>query len=171
MNQKEAMKNIADRPQAYYLVILCVVLALTAVLALAQGSGQSSAWDLPPGSSGLIQPQDLAKALQSGSAKLTVLYVGPHMMYAQAHIRGAEFIGPASSPQGLDNLRKRVANLPRNSAIVIYCGCCPWEHCPNIRPAYNVLQTMGFSKAKALYIAHNFGTDWLENGYPAEKGQ
>jgi 3-mercaptopyruvate sulfurtransferase SseA len=117
-----------------------------------------------------MQPQELAKALQSGSPKITVLFVGPHFLYAQAHIRGAEFIGPAANPQGLENLRKRAAGLPRNSVIVLYCGCCPWDHCPNIRPAYNELQTLGFTKVKALYIPHNFGSDWIDKGYATEKG-
>jgi thiosulfate/3-mercaptopyruvate sulfurtransferase len=154
-----AMKNTAWRLHAIHVAFLFAVVAMPA----AQSSGQSS-WDLPPGSPGLIQPQELAKALQSSSARITVLYV-------QAHIRGAEFIGPATNPQALDVLRKRVAALPKNSVIVLYCGCCPWDHCPNIRPAYNVLQTMGFTKVKALYIPHNFGIDWVDKGYLTEKGQ
>jgi len=31
-------------------------------------------------------------------------------------------------------------------------------------------RSMGFSKIKALYIADNFGADWLEKGYPVAKG-
>jgi hypothetical protein len=26
---------------------------------------------------------------------------------------------------------------------------------------------MGFTRVKALYIADNFGTDWVDKGYPA----
>lgn len=29
---------------------------------------------------------------------------------------------------------------------------------------------MGFKKVQVLYIAHNFGTDWVEKGYPAARG-
>jgi thiosulfate/3-mercaptopyruvate sulfurtransferase len=142
------------------------------VVVAAQSGGQSpAASELPPGSGGLIQPQELLKALQAGSAKPTVLlYVGPRFLYAQAHIRDAEFIGPASDPQSLNNLRKRIAALPKNSFIVLYCGCCPWEHCPNIRPAYKELQKAGFTRVKVLYLASSFGTDWVDKGYPVEKG-
>jgi hypothetical protein len=142
-----------------------------AVIAAAQIGGRSPhSSDLPPGSAELIQPQEFLKALQGGAAKPAVLYVGPHFLYAQAHIRGADFIGPASDPQSLDTLRKRVAALPKNSLIVLYCGCCPWDHCPNIRPAFKELQKMGFTRVKALYVATSFGTDWVEKSYPVEKG-
>jgi hypothetical protein len=29
---------------------------------------------------------------------------------------------------------------------------------------------MGFTNVKVLYIANNFGTDWVSNGYPVAKG-
>ena len=127
--------------------------------------------DLPPGAAELIQPQGLLKALQSDSSKPLVLYVGPRFLYAQAHIHNAEFIGPASDPQSLDNLRRYIAALPRNSFIVLYCGCCPWDHCPNIRPAYKELRKSGFTGVKVLYLANSFGTDWVDKGYPVDKGQ
>jgi hypothetical protein len=28
---------------------------------------------------------------------------------------------------------------------------------------------MGFTNVKALYIANNFGTDWVDKGYPSLK--
>ncbi len=116
-----------------------------------------------------ISPEALAQQLQSGKAAPLILNVGPHTLYEQAHIRGAEYIGATSSEEGLSKLRERVKALRKNTAIVLYCGCCPWEHCPNIRPAYAELQKLGFSQVKALYIAHNIGTDWVDKGYPTEK--
>ncbi|HVP51194.1 MAG TPA: rhodanese-like domain-containing protein [Terriglobales bacterium] len=133
---------------------------------------QPSAAELPPGSPALIRPEELAKAIQSSRGpKPVVLNVGPRLIWVQAHIPGAEYIGPTSSPQGLEKLRSRAASLPRDSFIVIYCGCCPWEHCPNIRPAYKELQQMGFTRLKVLYVANSFGTDWVEKGYPTAKGE
>jgi hypothetical protein len=142
----------------------------TALLLAAVAAAQSVPSDLPPGSAALVQTADLAKTVQSASAKPLIFYVGPRFLYAQAHIRGAEFIGPASESDSAERLRKRVAALPRKSRIVLYCGCCPWEHCPNIRPAYHELVNMGFTDVKALYLPNNFGTDWVEKGYPVEKG-
>ena len=54
---------------------------------------------------------------------------------------------------------------------MIYCGCCPWSHCPNVAAAYDTLHALGFTQVKVLYIAENFGDDWVNQGYPVAKGQ
>ncbi len=119
----------------------------------------------------LMQPAELATVLKSFGPKPLILNVGPRMLYAQAHILGAEFIGPTSDAHGIEALRVRVAKLPKTQYIVIYCGCCPWAHCPNIGPAFAELKSLGFKNVKALYISNNLGTDWVYKGYPTEKGQ
>lgn len=122
-------------------------------------------------SSRLINPAELAKALQSpGTKKPLMIQVGSHVLYSQAHIPGSEYIGPAASAAGIEQLRKRVASVPKNTPIVLYCGCCPWDHCPNVKPADDALQALGFTNVKVLYIANNFGTDWVDKGYPVAKG-
>lgn len=119
----------------------------------------------------LINPDELVKILQSPrSEKPLMIQVGSHVLYTQAHIPGSEYIGPASGETGLQSLRKRVASLPRSTFIVLYCGCCPWSHCPNVKPADDALRAMGFTNVKVLYIANNFGADWVEKGYPVGKG-
>src|ERR1039457_2476584 len=75
----------------------------------------------------LINPDELVKVLQSKAEKPLMIQVGSHVLYAQAHIPLSEYIGPASSDSGLQQLRTRVQPLPRNKLIVIYCGCCPWN--------------------------------------------
>jgi len=120
----------------------------------------------------LINPDELVKILQAPKGeKPLLIQVGSHVLYAQAHIPGSEYIGPASDPNGLQHLRARVESLPRNKFIVIYCGCCPWTHCPNMKPADDALHAMGFTNVKSLYIANNFGTDWVDKGYPVAKGE
>jgi hypothetical protein len=142
-----------------------VLFVLTAVCTAAQS-------ELPPGSPQLIQPDELLKLIQAPAGeKPLVLNVGPSLLYMQAHIPNAEYIGAASSPQGLQSLRSRVKALPKDASIVLYCGCCPWSHCPNVRPAYSELHKLGFRKVRVLYIANNFGTDWVDKGYPTIKGQ
>jgi thiosulfate/3-mercaptopyruvate sulfurtransferase len=119
----------------------------------------------------LINPDELVKILQSAkSEKPLVIQVGSHVLYTQAHIPGSEYIGPATSESGLQSLRKRVEPLPRNKFIVLYCGCCPWNHCPNVKPADDALHAMGFTNVKVLYIQGNFGVDWVDKGYPVAKG-
>jgi hypothetical protein len=41
---------------------------------------------------------------------------------------------------------------------VIYCGCCPWTHCPNMKPADDALHAMGFTKVKSLSIGSTKAT-------------
>jgi thiosulfate/3-mercaptopyruvate sulfurtransferase len=119
----------------------------------------------------LITPEQLAKTLQSAKQKPLVLQVGSRTLYAQAHIPGSEYMGAGSSDAGQQKLRDRVKSLPKNAAIVIYCGCCPWGHCPNMHPAYQTLHSLGFTNVKALYIADDFGTDWVSKGYPIANGE
>jgi hypothetical protein len=134
--------------------------------------GQQAEAELAPGSAQLISPQDLVKILRSANAgKPLILNVGPHLIYLQAHIPGAEYIGSSSDSRGIEQLRARVKSLPRDRFIVLYCGCCPWNHCPNVRPAYRELHTMKFTNVRVLFIAENFGSDWVYKGYPSVKEQ
>lgn len=119
----------------------------------------------------LIQPADLNRMLTAkNGSKPLVLQVGSRVLFQQAHIVGSEYTGPGSQPEGLDQLKKRVSSLPKNKLIVLYCGCCPWGRCPNVAPAYKLLQSMSFTNVKVLYIANNFGSDWVEKGYAVEGG-
>jgi thiosulfate/3-mercaptopyruvate sulfurtransferase len=115
----------------------------------------------------LIQPAELAANLKTASAPTPlILQVGFRTLYAQAHIPGSEYVGAAGEETGLRLLRERVRNLSKDTSIVIYCGCCPWSHCPNIAAAYHALHALGFTRLKVLYIADNFGDDWVDRGYP-----
>lgn len=120
----------------------------------------------------LMQPEALNRVLHGPeSAKPLVLQVGSHVLFSEAHIPGSEYAGPGSSSDGLTTLRNRVKALPRSKFIVLYCGCCPWNRCPNVGPAYTLLHGMGFTRVKVLYIADNFGTDWVNQGYPVVQNE
>jgi rhodanese-related sulfurtransferase len=120
----------------------------------------------------LVQPADLAAILKSAAApKPLILHVGFRTLYAQAHIPDSEYVGAAGEDAGLQLLRNRVAKLTKDTAIVIYCGCCPWSHCPNIAAAYKALHALGFTQVKVLYIADNFGDNWVNPGYPVAMGR
>lgn len=129
----------------------------------------NSAFSIPQAQ--LIQPADLNRMLTAKTGdKPLVLQVGSRVLFQQAHIVGSEYTGPGSQPEGLDQLKKRVSSLPKNKLIVLYCGCCPWGRCPNVAPAYKLLQSMSYTNVKVLYIANNFGSDWVEKGYAVEGG-
>ena len=122
--------------------------------------------------SDLIAPSQMNSQLAAvKSGKIVLIHVGFHTMYLMAHIPGSQYAGAASRPDALAALKKLVANLPRNQQIVIYCGCCPWNNCPNIRPAFEALKEMGFVNLKALDIPQRLGDDWTAKGYPTVQGQ
>jgi len=118
-----------------------------------------------------VQPADLAKELSDskGAGKPKVVCVAPRALYEGGHITGALYHGPGSTAQGIDDLKKWAQPVPRSANIVIYCGCCPLDHCPNLRPAFVALRDMGFTHLRALIIPTNFYTDWVKPGYPYDK--
>lgn len=118
----------------------------------------------------LIQPAELASQLAAKGAHPVIFFVGPNLIYRAKHIPGAVDIGPASRSEGLALLKEATQKLPRDREIVVYCGCCPWQHCPNIRPAIEALKQMGFKRVKAMYIGTDFLADWTSKGYPVEAG-
>lgn len=119
-----------------------------------------------------VLPADFAKELATTTAtKSTIVCVGFHALYEGAHIPGASFRGVASTAQGLDNLKDWAKPLPRSANIVLYCGCCPLAHCPNIRPAFLAMRDMGFTHLRVLILPTDFNTDWIARGYPVEKAK
>jgi thiosulfate/3-mercaptopyruvate sulfurtransferase len=160
----KAMRKLVDR---FRLMITAGLLVTSCAFTVrAQQTGTSIPSDV------LIQPEELVRIVQSAKGpKPLMLQVGSNVLYAQAHIPGSEYAGAAANESGRQQLRKRVENLPRNKPIVIYCGCCPWSHCPNVNPAYQELRGMGFTNVRVLYIANNFGADWVDKGFPIAKGE
>jgi thiosulfate/3-mercaptopyruvate sulfurtransferase len=118
--------------------------------------------DLP-----LVQPKVVAAAL-SGGTKPVVLYVGPNVMYRSKHVPGAVYAGPGNRPDGIELLKTSAKGFPKDREIILYCGCCPWDRCPNIRPATEALRAMGFTRVKAMYLPDDFKADWIDKGYPVE---
>ena len=116
-----------------------------------------------------MQPAELAAMLKAGNAP-PILQVGFSVLYQQAHIPDSQYAGPGNKDDGLQNLKSHVDLLPRDKLVVIYCGCCPWEKCPNIAAAYKQMMAMGFTNVKVLYLASNFGADWVDKGYPVTRG-
>ncbi len=157
-----------------------VLAAILAVLYLELAPGRAvGQWAAPAPSSAssipasqLVQPDELNRLLQTHAAeKPLILQVGSRVMFAQAHIPGSEYAGTGSQDVGSQQLRARVAQLRHETFIVLYCGCCPWNRCPNVGPAYSLLTGMGFTHVKVLYIADNFGADWVNKGFPVASGQ
>ncbi len=118
----------------------------------------------------LANPAQLATQLRdSAPDKPLVLFVGFPVLYRAAHIPDAILAGPASTPDGLAKLKNAASALPRNRKLIVYCGCCPFVKCPNVKPAYRALREMGFSHIQVLELDQNFHTNWVMKGYPVQK--
>ena len=119
----------------------------------------------------LIEPADLAKTLDSTARKPAVICVAFPVLYRSKHIAGAVFAGPGNKPEGIEALKKAVSGMPKHADIVLYCGCCPMERCPNVRPAHQALKDAGFTRVRVLNVPTNMAADWYAKGYPSEAGR
>lgn len=113
----------------------------------------------------LLNPADLAKTLNSPQTPQPLIFsVGP-----QAIIKGSIDIGQAVDKKNLNKLKQQLGKLPEDAHIVIYCGCCPFDKCPNIRPAFELLDDMQFRNHKLLNLPRNIKVDWIDHGYPVNE--
>lgn len=110
----------------------------------------------------LMQPSQLAELMNSKKPLPVIISVGPG-----AVIQHSIDIGSVKEPANLAKLQTQLANLPKDTAIVVYCGCCPYEHCPNVRPAIEALKSLHFTHYKLLDLPKNVKTDWLDKNYPS----
>lgn len=113
----------------------------------------------------LMEPVDLASTINdSQSPQPFVISVGPG-----AVIKGSHEIGPTVEKVNLKKLENHLKTFKRDADIVIYCGCCPFNKCPNIRPAFTLLNTIGFKNHKLLNLPKNVKADWIDRGYPVSE--
>lgn len=112
----------------------------------------------------LIEPSELAAIMKTEKNSPIIFSVGP-----AATIPHSIDIGMVKNKANLDKLKKKLSKLPKQTKIVVYCGCCPYEHCPNVRPAIEVLKEMKFTNYYLLNLPHNIKTDWMDKGYPTVK--
>ena len=112
----------------------------------------------------LIEPADLAQTLQANKEIPVIYCVGPGVVLPHSID-----IGATSDENNLQRFKVALEKIPRGTNIVIYCGCCPFEHCPNVRPAISVLKEMNFTNYHLLDLPHNIKKDWISKGYPEVK--
>lgn len=152
-------------------VLAISLIALTIITSGAGQADRSHDSAAPWTSEQTIEPAALAKKLSEHGQHPVVVCVGFHTLFEGAHVPGASFHGPAIDAKGLADLKKFAQALPRSTELVVYCGCCPMAHCPNIRPAFEALRAMGFTHLKVLVLPHDFAHDWVQAGYPVTKGK
>lgn len=124
----------------------------------------SSAGSEPWNAAQLMPPGELAAMIgDPDAAEPMIVCIGPGAL-----IKGSVDVGQTGEEQNLEKLRQLLSRESRDKEIVIYCGCCPFEKCPNIRPAFSLLNEMGFTNHKLLNLATNLKTDWIDHGYPVK---
>lgn len=112
----------------------------------------------------LLPPSELAEILNDPNKKDPLIF---SLGYG-GNIKGTIEIGETSEKEGLESLKKELQKVPRNAEIVVYCGCCPLDICPNVRPAFSLLNEMDFKNHYLLNLAENLKIDWLDKNYPVE---
>jgi len=115
-----------------------------------------------------ISTEELAKKLNDPKAVKPIIYnVGP-----VDQIKTAIKVGAVSTDEGFSKFKievAKVAKVAKDKEIVVYCGCCSSQNCPNIRPAIKYLIDNGYKKAKVLDIPTGIKEDWVQKDYPIEK--
>ena len=142
-----------------FLIFLFIVIAAS-TYATSQffSQGQKDPWTQQQ----LLDPAELAKVLKNPKSPQPIVF----SIGMQAVIKGSIDIGPVMMPQNMNLLKEKLNKLPKNSQIVVYCGCCPFASCPNVRPAMALLKNMQFTNYKLLNLPQNIKVDWIDKGYP-----
>jgi thiosulfate/3-mercaptopyruvate sulfurtransferase len=139
-------------------------LMITLILFLLLGGVSAQSTSKPWTEDQLQDPEALANILRNPKASQPVIFnIGP-----MENIKGATYIGPTKDKNNLEKLKQALTSVPRDKTIIIYCGCCPFKVCPNIRPAFELLKEMKFTKPRLLNLDHNLKTNWIEPGYPMQ---
>jgi hypothetical protein len=147
-----------EKKAIYPLLLLIVILALL--------SFSFSKFQNPFPEESLIQPTELLKLIDSKSAasKPLILNVGSMEL-----IKTAETGGLGSMQEGMEKFIAKVRNVDKTKMIVLYCGCCKLDHCPNVKPPYDYLKEQGFNNVKILNLTTGIYEDWISKGYPMNK--
>lgn len=149
---------------------LLLALISGAVPLAVRGASWPNASAVPWRASQIITPAELAKeiTLPKGKRPL-IICVGFDALYRGGHIPGALCKGPARDASGIEQLRAWARSIPKDTLVVIYCGCCPFVRCPNVRPAFETLRAEGLTHVQVLDIEDTFVKDWTQKGYPTQK--
>src|SRR5579885_3564739 len=148
------MRSGVTRFGGFWVAALCVLWAAALAQERQARTGGDEAKRAEPWSAAeTVSAEELHRELTNEKGpRPVIVYVGFRTLFAGGHIPGATFHGTASKSEGLEELKKWAKDLPRTASVVIYCGCCPFERCPNIRPAYAALREMEFSKVRVLML-------------------
>jgi thiosulfate/3-mercaptopyruvate sulfurtransferase len=140
---------------------LKLILALSLLVGFIDASAQSAGSWKPDQ---LLSQAHLAALIKDPSAeKPLIINIGP-----AGSIKGSVEIESVNKKENLEKLKELLSKENRSREVVVYCGCCPYKNCPNIRPAFSLLNSLEFINYKLLDLPHNLKVDWIDHGYPME---
>lgn len=112
----------------------------------------------------LMPTKELAdKITTNAKDKPLIFNVGP-----MENIKGAQAVGAATNATFSTKILSYLTMESKTKPVVVYCGCCSYSSCPNIKPAYDILLAQGFKNTKVLELPEGIKPDWVAKGYPTE---
>jgi hypothetical protein len=124
-----------------------------------------------------VECSELNQKLQ-GKIKPIVVFCGDlrdekdKYTYGFKKIPGSLVIGSVNQDKWEENLRAALllAELDKSfkSEVVVYCGCCSSDNCPNVEPVILELKRMGFKNVKGLYFSEGYLPEWHAKKYLEE---
>ncbi len=145
-----------------HLIILILILgSITTAFTISTKYNSTSGSSEPWKPEQLMEPSVLASKLASPEKHPLIFDIGPSGI-----IKEAVEIGPGQEKNNIDKLKLALSKQDRSREVVIYCGCCPFKNCPNIRPAFEALNEAGFKNSYLLNLSQNLRVDWIAKGYP-----
>jgi rhodanese-related sulfurtransferase len=113
----------------------------------------------------IMPTAELAEKIKTNAKDIPIIFnVGP-----MENIKKAVFVGRATSATFVDQMRQNLNMVPKTRTVVVYCGCCSFTSCPNLKPAYDALIKLGYTNAKVLDLPEGIKPDWVAKGYPTEE--
>lgn len=112
----------------------------------------------------LMEPATLAQTMAAKKDIPLIISMGPGAL-----IPNSVDIGPGNEAENVGELKALLASKKKSDKVVVYCGCCPFDRCPNVRPAIAALKEAGFTNYYLLNLKTNLKTDWIDKGYPTTK--
>ncbi len=114
----------------------------------------------PWSKSQLLEPKLLSSSIESERDLPKIISIGPGVV-----IEKSIGVGECRNNENIEKLKSLVSSYNKDDQIVLYCGCCPFKNCPNVRPAFTLLNELGFKNHKLLNIKNNVKADWIDMGY------
>lgn len=112
----------------------------------------------------LMSTKELAEKIRTNTKDKPIIFnVGP-----MDNIKTAIALGAATNVTFSYKLKDALSMENKSKAVVVYCGCCSYSSCPNIKPAYDALISLGFKNSKVLELPEGIKPDWVAKGYPME---